>query len=72
MACTRSQGAYRCGRETDGMALLELRKRHRLRRVCDKEQTQCSAGVAWRTSPRTGDAASSPSAPTTASTAGTS
>ncbi|MEU0369437.1 serine protease [Streptomyces sp. NPDC006283] len=37
-----------------------------------EERSQCSAGVAWRTSPRTGDAASSPSAPTTAYTAGTS
>ncbi|MFJ8077984.1 trypsin-like peptidase domain-containing protein [Streptomyces sp. NPDC096176] len=37
-----------------------------------EERSQCSAGVAWRTSPRTGDAASSPSAPTTAYTADTS
>ncbi|MFF3688802.1 trypsin-like peptidase domain-containing protein [Streptomyces sp. NPDC002187] len=37
-----------------------------------EERSQCSAGVAWRTSPRTGDAASSPSAPTTGCTAGTS
>ncbi|MEU1282427.1 serine protease [Streptomyces sp. NPDC005805] len=37
-----------------------------------EERSQCSAGVAWRTSPRTGDAASSPSAPTTGCTAATS
>ncbi|WP_030958651.1 hypothetical protein [Streptomyces sp. NRRL S-378] len=37
-----------------------------------EERSQCSGGVAWRTSPRTGDAASSPSAPTTACTGGTS
>ncbi|MFG3351616.1 serine protease [Streptomyces sp. NPDC048001] len=37
-----------------------------------EERSQCSAGVAWRTSPRTGGAASSPSAPTTGCTAATS
>ncbi|CAK7280550.1 hypothetical protein SGPA1_11343 [Streptomyces misionensis JCM 4497] len=37
-----------------------------------EERSQCSAGVAWRTSPRTGGAASSPSVPTTVSTAATS
>jgi hypothetical protein len=73
--CAGSQPPCRCGPEAGGMAPLDLRKRQSrtpVRRALDKEQAQCSAGVAWRTSPRTGGAASSPSAPTTESTADTS
>ncbi|QSY50817.1 hypothetical protein J3S04_07805 [Streptomyces griseocarneus] len=60
----------RCGTPPTGMALLVLRHQTDKGSGSGEERAQCSAGVAWRTSPRTGGAASSPSARTTACTAG--
>jgi hypothetical protein len=69
--CSRSQAGCRCGPTPVGMAPLDLHRGNHGHRF-DEERSQCSAGVAWRTSPRTGGAASSPSVPTTGCTAGTS
>ncbi|MDC7336630.1 hypothetical protein PQR15_09095 [Streptomyces lydicus] len=70
----RPPGAPFAQSTTRGMAVLDLRHADVAQWTDEssgEERAQCSAGVAWRTSPRVGDAASSPSARTTECTAAT-